>query len=79
MHVHICAQLNVLDFPFSRGDGSDTAAVLPGLKLGIPFFCLVLTDNTHVWELPSHEPGWLEWMLSTLLFSLIPMVVPSEI
>ena len=38
------------DPPLGGGFGGETAAVLPGLKLGIPFFFLVLMWTIHMSE-----------------------------
>ena len=44
--------------------GVGLGATLQQLRLvgGLAFLLLLGTyvDNTHVWELPSHQPGWLE-------------------
>ena len=37
--------------PWGGGDGGDTAAVLPGLKLSIPFILTCSMDSAHMWEL----------------------------
>ena len=41
--------------------GGDTAAVLPGLKLGTVLFSLKPSvDVAHTWDPSSNPPGWLE-------------------
>ena len=42
-------------------NGGDSGIVLSGLQLGKPFLSLdTYVNSSHVWELPSHQPGWLE-------------------
>ena len=40
----------------------DTAAVLPGLKLGSPLNLEAFVDNAHMWEPSCNQPDWLEQM-----------------
>ena len=57
------------------GSRGDTAAILPGLKLGIPFFFLVLMWTIHMsgsYHLVS-QAGWdrCNLLYSTLLYSTL--------
>ena len=53
----------VPQFPLAGTDVISASLTFhPPTVLGIPSLLLLGTyvDNAHVWELPSHQPGWLE-------------------